>query len=230
MAIKSLETNFSIRNLPSVKIFHLYIPRIDENILSPLFDQLQNIEELSLHGDLNYFNLDNLVNLRRLCLDGTLNAFNFELFKNVSLQLEELAMFFRKIDYEIIIKFFYGHTFPNIQLLNIDGCNMRRIEKTFIDRFPNLLKCRITNCCIETIEDNAFSNLKELYLLDLSENLLKRLYKRDFSGLVNLKSIILHKNRINFFENGIFSHMKNLEFIYLNDNKFVRYSEDTKHI
>lgn len=202
MALNSLEISFSIRNLPSLRVFHLSVHRIDENI-THIFDQMQYIEELSLHANLNYFNLDNLVNLSRLCIGGNLcNDFNFELFKNLSKQLEQLTFFFYKIDYEIFVKMLNGHNFLNLLTLNIDGCNMRRIEKKFIDQFPNLVKFTVTNCSIETIEDNAFSNLKDLYLIDLSDNLLERIYKRCFSGS-RQKKVILLQNDIKFIEDGL---------------------------
>ena len=82
------------------------------------------------------------------------------------------------------------------------GCNIKRIEKKFIDKFPRLVKCRITNCCIEIVEDYAFSDLKELYILDLSDNLLERIYKSYFSGQADRLKIILHNNPIKFIEKG----------------------------
>ena len=205
-----------------MKAFHLYIPNIDENILSPIFDQFQNIEELSLHGSLNYFNLDNIVTLRRLCLDGAFNDdFNFELLKKISPQLEELAIYLKNIDYEILFKLLNGHTFPSLHLLVISGCNMKRIEKKFIDQFPSLVTCRITNSSIETIEDNAFSDSKKLTILDLKGNLLKKIYRPYFSGLDNLNSIDLSKNPLEFIESDIFLHMKYLESIHIKKKNIV---------
>ena len=216
VAMNSLEIYFSIRNLSSLKYFELIIPRIDENNTSRIFDQLQNIEELKLSGNLHNFNLDSFVNLRRLSLCDNINdGFNFELLKNLSNQLDKLTLLLPKIDYETILKILNGHNFSNLQSLVIAYSNIRRVEKKFIERFPSLKILRLIKCNIETIEDEAFSQLKDLILLDLSDNLLKSLYNRQYSGLVSLEKIILSKNRIEDIEDGIFSHMNNLKDIHI---------------
>lgn len=210
VATNSFEVYFSIRNLPSLKEFHLSTPKIDENIISQLLLQIPNIEELLLNGKLNYFSLDDFVNLRCLCLSGTLkDDFNFELFKKLSYQLESLIFLDMKqinlnfFDYEMFVKLLNGHIFSNLKTLYIDGGKIMQLEKKFIDQFPSLVRCRIINCCIEIIEDKAFSNLKKLIYLDLSDNLLERIYKSYFSDQLNRLKIILQKNPLRFVENGI---------------------------
>ena len=218
LGINSFEIYFSIRNLSSLKIFHLLTTRIDENKTPRIFDQLQNIEELELNANLYYFNLDSFVNLRSLSIGGIINdGFNFENIKNISSQLDEFnrSILIEQIDYETVLKILNGSNFSNLQSLIIYDCNIRRIEKKFMEQFPNLKKLRMINCNIETIEDDAFSHLKDLNLLDLSENLLKFLYNRQFSGLVNLEKIILLKNRIEDIEYGLFSHIKNIKKVYI---------------
>lgn len=221
LGINALEIYFSIRNLSSLKYFELIIPRIDESNTSRIFDQLQNIEELKLNGNLHNFNLDSFVNLRGLSLCGKINdGFNFELFKNLSNQLDKLTLLLPNFDYEVILKLFNGHNFSNLQFLVIAHCNIRRVEKKLIEQFPSLKNLGLIKCNIETIEDDAFSHLKDLIILDLSDNLLKSLYNQQYSGLVGLEKIILFKNRIEDIEDGIFSHMKNLKNIYITNYKF----------
>ena len=111
------------------------------------------------------------------------------------------------------------HNVSYLSVLNIMDCNIKIIEKKFIDKFPNLHTFRMINCSIETIEDKAFSNLKGLVILDLSKNLLKRLYKRYFSELVNLEYVLMFKNCIEFIENGTFSNMKKVNLLELSHNK-----------
>lgn len=208
MSIDSLEIYFSIRNLSSLKIFHLLVPRIDENNTIGLFDQMQNIEELHLNGNLFYFNLDSLVNLKKLSLCGRFrDDFNLELLKNLAIQLEYLNINISKIKYESILKLLNGHNFSNLLSLDIRHCNTRKIEKKFMDQFPSLQTLRMIKCNIETIEDKVFSNLKELTLLDLSENWLTRLYKRDFSDLINLEIFYIGGNPILFIEDRTFSNV-----------------------
>ena len=210
LLINSVEVYFSIRNLPSLKEFHISTPKIDENIISQLLLLIPNIEELLLNGNLHYFSLDDFVNLRCLCLSGTLkDDFNFELFKKLSYQLESLIFLDMKqinlnfFDYEMFVKLLNGHNFLNLKTLFIDGGKIKRLEKKFIDQFPSLAYCRIINCCIETIEDKAFSNMKNLVYSDLSDNLLERIYKSYFSDQLDRLKIILKKNPIKFVENGI---------------------------
>ena len=222
MGIDSLEVNFSFRNLLSLKFFELSIPRIDENNTTRLFDQLQNIEDLILDGNLYCFNVDYFVNLRRLFLIGKIkDDFNYDLLKNLSNQLVFLSIDIANIDYETIQKLFKSYNFSNLKALDIRHCKIRRIETKFIQKFPVLMAIRMSDCKVETIEDDAFFNSKELLVLDLRHNLLKSLYKRYFSNLINLEYFIMFKNRLEFIEDGIFSEMKNLKIIDLSDNQLI---------
>lgn len=222
LTLKAYELYFTLRNLSSLKIFHLFSTNINETNTKPLFDQLQTIEKLFLYGKLYYFNLNNLVNLRRLILSGsTSDCFNFELLKNLPNQLDELAIYIDNIDYKTLAKMIDCHDVSKLLMLDIMNCDIKILEKKFIHKFSNLHTFRMSNCKIETIEDNAFSNLKERVILDLSENLLKRLYKRYFSKLINLENVIMFKNRIEFIEKGTFSKMKNFNLLDLSDNYII---------
>ena len=71
------------------------IPCIDE-ANTHIFDQLQNIEEMFLHSNFHYFNLDSFVNLKSLLIRGYIQKdFNFDLFKNLANQLEHLGIYFQ---------------------------------------------------------------------------------------------------------------------------------------
>lgn len=204
--------------MSSLKLFDLVIPRMNEDNTTRIFDQLQNIQDLKLSGNLYYFNLDSFVNLnlKSILLCGNIcDGFNLNLFKNISNQLDEVSLFIPEIKYEEIIKMFNGHNFTNLHTLIISRCKVRKIEKKFMDQFPNLRKFCMVDCKVEKIEDNAFSNLKELTVLDLSQNLLESIYKRDFSELVNLEYFVMIKNRLKIMEEGIFSHMENIRYIDL---------------
>lgn len=207
-----------------MKKFELKCERIDENNTALLFDddQLQNIEELYLSGSkLCYFNLDSFVGLKKLLIRGNISdGFNFDIFKNISTQLSLICIIIDKLDYDSILKLF-AHDFSNVQILDIRNCNIKILEKKFIEKFPRLIKFCMSNCNLEMIEDGVFSNFKELVRLDMRKNLLKRLYKRDFSNLVNLNFFYMCKNRIEFIEDGIFSHMKHLKYVDLSDNQLV---------
>lgn len=205
-------------------LFDLSIPRIDENNTLHLFDQLCNIEHLTLKGKFYYFNLESLVNLKTLIIIGHMyDSFNIELLRNISNQLHFISIIndktVGKIDYDFIIKLFSGYNFSTLGCLDLRNCNMRRLEKKFMDQFPNLKLTRVSNCNLEMIEDDALS--QKIVYLDLRQNLFKTLCKRDFSKLINLKYFNMSKNNLESFENGIFSNMKNLESIDLSDNHLV---------
>lgn len=220
IAIHTLENYFSLRNLPSLIFLDLSIPRIDENNTAHLFDQLQRIEYLTLTGDLYYFNLNSLLSLKAFFLIGQLcDGFNFELVKSLCNQIIHISIIIDKTDYEFIAKLFNCHKFPHIDSLDIRNCDIRRLEKKFIEKFPRLELFRMSNCNLDTIEDGVFSNLNLIYL-DLRQNLFKTLYKKDFSKL-NLEEFNMSKNKLESIEDGIFSDMKNLLKINLSDNQLV---------
>ena len=94
--------------------------KLDENIITKLLDQLHDIEQLNLHGNYSYFNLDNFVNLKTLILEGTIKEdFNFKLFKKLCIQLEDLTISSSEINDKILFKLFDGHHFSNLIALKI---------------------------------------------------------------------------------------------------------------
>ena len=60
--------------------------------MKSFLDQVPNIHELHLDGELNNFNWNNFVNLKQLLLVVIKHDFNFELIKNLSKQLENIKM------------------------------------------------------------------------------------------------------------------------------------------
>ena len=194
---------------------------IDQHILTTFIDKLPNIEELFLHGNFSYFNLDHLVNLKVFGLIGKLNDdFNFELLKNLSYQLQKLSINLSN-DYDVAEKLLEGHQFSNLIELALYKTNFRILRKKFIDQFPALLRLEIYNCNLEMIEDGAFSNIKQLTHLDFGNNFLKTLEKQTFSQLINIEKINLCNNRLEIIEKDIFLNMKNLRALDLSNNNFL---------
>lgn len=193
----------SIRNICSLKDLGLSsTPGIlDESFISDILDQFQSIEKLNLFGKFPYFNLDKLINLKQIILMGDIKEnFNFELFKNLYNQLEKLLINITNIDYESLLKLFAGNKFTNLVSLYLAECNIKIIEKKFIDHFPMIKLLSITECNLETIESDAFSNLKQLIDLDLSKNNFEILENNFFSELINLEYFRMYGNRLQFIE------------------------------
>ena len=222
--------SFSIRN-HSLRSFCLNVPgTIDEQILTLFLNELPNIEQVSLHGNFSYFNLDNLVNLKSLVLKGTINEdFNFELFKNLCNQLQKLSFSFKNCEYESIdAKLFDGHYFPNLKNLFIFDCNVRKLNKKFIDRFPALLDLSILQCNLETIEDDAFSNIKnQLIRLNLCGCTSSTFEKIILSQLTNLEELQFRNSQLLSIHKDMFSNMKNLKELTLCGTELSQLDSET---
>ena len=170
MAANSAEVDISFKNLNSLR--HLYVnikSKIDENIMKRIFDQVPTIEELYLHGNISYINLDSLVNLRELSIAGTIDTenFNFELLKNLCKQLEKLKIVLANLDEKSFFKLFDGSNFPYLVYFVLRFFNVKRLKKEYINRFPMLKQLYIVDCSIEVIENDSFSNLEQLCWLNL---------------------------------------------------------------
>jgi hypothetical protein len=170
---------------------------IDENILKQVLDQVPHIQELFLRGNFSHFNLDHLFNLEVLSLVGTINeSFNIDLFKNLCNQLTILKFKLTNIEEKTFFKLFDDCTFPNLTSIYILKCNLKRLNKEFINRFPILINLFTICCSIEVIENEAFSNAKHLKFVDLSQNRLKFIEENTFSNLKNLETLDLSSNEI----------------------------------
>ena len=130
--------------MSSLKSFTLWTTNtIDQNKLEEILGPFQSIEQLILCGNSSYFNLDSFFNLKSLSLSSTINndEFNFEILKNLCIQLEDLSLFLtfkddikRRCDLKILADLY----FSNLKRLTIVNCDMKQVEKKFIDRFPML--------------------------------------------------------------------------------------------
>jgi Leucine-rich repeat (LRR) protein len=194
--------------MENLKIFELNTSNtIDESITAQFFDQLQNIENISLNGKFSYFNLDNFAHLRALNLEGTINEnFTFRLSRVLSERLEELSFSFENIDESTLFELFDNYDFPKLQVLvfsQIDS--LENLNMNFFKRFPNLRELTICGCCkLKIIEDYTFSNLEHLVNLDLSNNSLEKLNKRSFCNLKNIETLYLDDNKLSSLDKELF--------------------------
>lgn len=216
LAANSAEVDISFKNLNSLR--HLYVNitcKIDENIMTGILEQVPTIEELYLHGNISYINLDRLVNLRELSIAGTIDTenFNFELLKNLCKQLEKLKIVLTNLDEKGFFKLFDACNFPYLVYFVLRFFNVKRLKKEYINRFPTLKQLYIVECSIETIETDSFSNLEQLCWLNLDRNQIEFIVENAFKPLKNLQTIDLRKNKFD---------LKNF------DPKFVGLKESVK--
>ena len=201
---------------------------IDQNIITKILDDVRHIEELFLRGDFSYFDLDSLFNLKTLSLSGTIkDSFNIELFKNLCNQIEILNLSLSKIDLKTFYKLFDCHNFLNLDSLALISCNIKKLEKEFINQFPMLRKLFLIDCNLEVIEQDIFSNLKQLKCLDLSHNRLKFIEKDTFSNLKNLQILDLSKNQLTNLD-AAFTGVRNSVDIFLENEELKTFRRSFK--
>ena len=175
---------------------------IDENMMTRISEQLPTVEELDLHGNISYINLDRLVNLRELSIAGTFDAenFNFDLLKNLCKKLENLKIVLKDLDEKSFLKLFDGCNFPYLEHFTLRFLNVKRLKKEHINRFTSLKELYIFDCSIESIETDSFSNLEQLFWLNLSRNKIEFIGENSFSSLKNLQVLDLAENKLTNFD------------------------------
>ena len=219
MAANLTDVYFSIKNLPSLS-YLFFSGTIDENIVTKLLDQFPHIQELFLHDNLCYFNLDNFVNLRRLSLFGTLDEkFNFELFKNLSNQLEGIKIGFVNFDEKTFVKLFDGYNFPYLVDLIVMFLDTKRLKKQLLKGFPTLRQLKMTDCKIEVIENDSFLNLQQLFILNLSKNQIHSIENNALSKLKNLQKLDLSDNKLTSFDSEFIGLRKSVK-LKIENNSF----------
>jgi hypothetical protein len=222
LAANSAEVDFSFRNLNSLRHFYMSIRcKIDENLMTRILEQIPTVEELYLHGNISYINLDSLVNLRELSIAGTFDRenFNFDLLKNLCKQLEKLKIVLRDLDEKSLFKLFDGCNFPYVVYFSLRFLKEKRLKKEYINRFPILKELFVLNCAIETIESDSFSNLEQLCSLNLYRNQIEFIEENAFKPLKNLKKLNLRNNELTNFDPKFVGLEKSVEvFIGMIEN------------
>lgn len=140
-AANSAEVEFSFKNLNSLRYFYMSIKssKIDENLMTRILEQIPTIEELYLHGNISYINLDRLVNLRELSNAGTFDTenFNFDLLKNLCKQLEKLKIVLKDLDEKSFFKLFDGCNFPYVVYFTLRFLKEKRLKKRIYQSISN---------------------------------------------------------------------------------------------
>ena len=219
-SLKSLALNLysveriTLRNLIGVRDlkFELVESPINSEIHVKLFDQLPNIQKLTLIGKFSNFNLDNLFSLQELSLKGSLDKeFNYDLFKNLCNQLIDLSIDCSNFDSESMNKLFFDHHFQNLSKLRIMNTKIDKLENIIFSLFKKLDDLKILkNKQLKTIDYDSFTNLKQLTRISLTENAIESFDKRHFSELTNLEYLKLSELNVVSIEENIFENLRNL--------------------
>lgn len=179
--VDSRVTNFKpkcLDNLPSlkrIKIEKNIIPRIVAGVFS-----YTNIEVLDINSNAIRYIEDEafygMRQLKKLRLDGNLlSSFDPHLY--------------------------IGTTSPLMNVLELNGNNIKVIRKNNFDLFPKLRIIYFQQNQLERIQDGAFYNIKLLSYLDLSNNKIEYLPESSFpsDGLKYLDILFVHNNRLTTF-------------------------------
>ena len=143
--------------------------------------------------------------------------FNFDYIYIICSQITKLKIMHSNS--EKISKLLCSYSFPNLLELEIEFCEIARIEKKLFVELPMLKKLMIHfNLTLQTIDEDAFSDLKQLVHLDLSYNRIESLEKMTFFELVNLNYLDLSVNRLRNIDENAFWRLKKLKTLNLNHN------------
>lgn len=175
--------------------------------------KLETINFETFHFKIRSNSLENSLELYRINND----VLNFDYIYIICSQITKLKI--KNSNSENISKLLSSHHFPNLLELEIECCEISRIEKKLFGELPILQKLIICFCDnLEIIDEDAFSNLKQLVYLDLSVNRIESLDKMTFFELVNLNHLDLSFNRLKNFDENMFWRLKKLKTLNLSNN------------
>ena len=209
------EIEIKLRNIPLLRELKLELVEspINSDIQVKLFDQLPQVQKLTLIGRFSNFNLDNMLSLQDLSLKGSLDKdFNYDLFsKSLCHRLTDLSIDCSNIDDETTNKLFVYHRFTNLLKLRIMNSKITRLENKTFGLFETLVDLKINNNeTLKSIDYDCFSSLKRLVRLNLTKNSIESFDRRHFLELSNLEYLKLSESNVSQLEGNVFLNLKNL--------------------
>ena len=208
----------TLKSLNALKCLTLYISDIITNLQPDFYDQMPNIEVLTINCeflDLNFRKLDQKLVIRNLCN----RSFNIDQFFNHTHRNIEKLSVISCDDKQISKLFSVCDNFRNLSQLDINDCEITKIDKRMFYESNHLRSLSLNRNKTQIIDTDAFSNLKLLVSLDLSTNLIESIDKLTFSELVNLEKLSLNGNRLKNLHENIFSNLKSLRQLDLGSNE-----------
>jgi hypothetical protein len=117
-----------------------------------------------------------------------------------------------------------GSTFPNLNKIIMDGCNLRKIYRNDFRHLTNLQALFLDNNAIETVEANSFDDLTSLEIIDLDDNQITSLNEEIFAKCTNLRTISIHDNFLATLPAKIFRQNRQIVTIKLQNNEISHLS------
>jgi insulin-like growth factor-binding protein complex acid labile subunit len=211
----------SLKSLHSLKRLFLYINRLQTSLQADLFEQVPNIEKLTVKSD--SFSFDYVMEEKSLLISfKSFNDVDFAPIYPISNEIETLRINDSTISNSRTF-LSVSRYFRNVLDLSITNSRIEKIDREMFEELSNLRSLSLQyNRYLRKIDYDAFSNLKELTNLSLAYNSIRSLDKRVFSSLVDLEILNVTENGIKRLNKEIFSNQSNLRQLYLGSSRYKR--------
>lgn len=108
--------------------------------------------------------------------------------------------------------------FPNLDLVDLSGNNIKYMHPRSFNKNPHLRKLLLSDNRVRTGKVKVLLKQASLTDLQLSRNKIKYLPARIFSGLPSLKVLFLDGNQLSKINPKVFSGLSNLKYLHLGNN------------
>lgn len=121
-------------------------------------------------------------------------------------------------------------TFPNLEILEINGVSMEVIKTGALDGCTKLKEIYLQDNKLKNLEKNTFKQNKFLTKIILNNNDLKTIHKELFNGLYHLKWIDLCSNQLSRLPAKTFAGLESMENLEIRNNPLLSLEiEELKH-
>lgn len=121
-------------------------------------------------------------------------------------------MYLKKIPVKILAHF------PNLDLVDLSGNNIKYMYPRTFNKNPHLRKLLLSDNRVKTAKQKIILKQTSLTDLQLSRNKIKHLPVTIFSGLPSLKVLFLDGNQLSKINPKVFSRLSNLKYLHLGNN------------
>nr|XP_046919161.1 insulin-like growth factor-binding protein complex acid labile subunit isoform X2 [Dermatophagoides farinae] len=211
----------NMTNLEEIRIIRSKLPAIGEMTFCPFHcNPCQSSIKIL---DLSHNNINAVVQGNFYCLDSLeildLSDNNLSTglpsapFGKLS-SLMKLSLARNKLNQLVPLIF---HSLNSLEELDLSENPLSEIRSDELRGLPNLRLLNLNGCQLVRIDGFTFRELTNLEYLDLSDNHLKHLNRSSFEGLVNLRVLLLHRNSLTVLPDRIFAGL-NLNSLDLSKN------------
>jgi Leucine-rich repeat (LRR) protein len=111
--------------------------------------------------------------------------------------------------------------FPNLEMLDMNGQNVHRIEPFTFQRASRLTRLDLAGNFIRKIEQDTFSGASNLSVLLIDRNQLTEITRSSFETLTSLADISLSENPITRIHKDSFENLAKLRFVNIGNSRLT---------